>query len=142
MKVKKIVAAYKVLGEAKVTKLEESEVIKIIKARKVMRPIAEEFEAILKDAQEKFKPECWDDVQAKVLQWQQEGENTTLTDAEKKGINKALIDYQNSINKVLNEEQEREVEINIETLKEESATKLIVENGWELKKLEEIEVVL
>ena len=34
MKVKKIVAAYKVLGEAKVTKLEESEVIKIIKARK------------------------------------------------------------------------------------------------------------
>ena len=142
MKVKNIVAAYKALGETKVTKLEESEVIKIIKARKVMRPIAEEFEAILKDAQEKLKPECWDDVQAKVLQWQQEGENTTLTDAEKKGINKALIDYQNSINKVLNDELERDVEINIETLKEESATKLIVENGWELKKLEEIEVVL
>lgn len=142
MKVKKIVAAYKVLGEAKVTKLEESEVIKIIKARKMMRPIAEEFEAILKDAQEKLKPECWEDVQEKLAKWQTEGENTTLTDAEKKGINKALIDYQNSINKVLNDELERDVEINIETLKEESATKLIVENGWELKKLEEIEVVL
>lgn len=142
MKVKKIIAAYKVLGEAKVTKLEESEVIRIIKARKVMRPIAEEFEAILKDAQEKFKPECWDDVQEKLAKWQQEGENTTLTDAEKKGINKALIDYQNSINKVLNDELDRDVELNIETLKEESATKLIVENGWELKKMEEIEVVL
>lgn len=142
MKVKKIVAAYKVLGDAKVTKLEESEVIKIIKARKVMRPIAEEFEAILKDAQEKLKPECWEDVQEKLAKWQKEGENTTLNDAEKKGINKALIDYQNSINKVLNDELERDVEINIETLKEESATKLIVENGWELKKLEEIEVVL
>lgn len=142
MKIKSIVAAYKVLGEAKVTKLEESEVIKIIKARKVMRPIAEEFEAILKDAQEKFKPECWDDVQEKLAKLQTEGENTTLTDAEKKGINKALIDYQNSINKVLNDELERDVEINIETLKEESATKLIVENGWELKKMEEIEVVL
>lgn len=142
MKVKKIVAAYKVLGEAKVTKLEESEVIKIIKARKVMRPIADEFEAILKDAQEKLKPECWEDVQEKLAQWQKEGDNTTLTDADKKGINKALIDYQNSINKVLNDELERDVELEIETLKEESATKLIVENGWELKKLEDIEVVL
>lgn len=141
-KVKNIVSAYKVLGEAKVTKLEESEVIKIVKARKAMRPIADEFEAFLKDAQEKFKPECWDDVQAKVQQWQQEGENTTLTDDEKRGVNTALVDYQNSINKAVNDELEREVEINIETLKEESATKLITENGWELKKLEEIEVVL
>lgn len=141
-KVKNIVAAYNVLGEAKVTKLEESEVIKIVKARKAMRPIADEFEAFLKDAQEKFKPECWDDVQAKVQQWQQEGENTTLTDDEQRGVNTALADYQNSINKAVNEELEREVEINIETLKEESATKLITENGWELKKLEEIEVVL
>ena len=130
------------LGEAKVTKLEESEVIKIVKARKAMRPIADEFEAFLKDAQEKFKPECWDDVQAKVQQWQQEGENTTLTDDEQRGVNTALADYQNSINKAVNDELEREVEINIETLKEESATKLITENGWELKKLEEIEVVL
>lgn len=141
-KVKNIVAAYNVLGEAKVTKLEESEVIKIVKARKAMRPIADEFEAFLKDAQEKFKPECWDDVQAKVQQWQQEGENTTLTDDEQRGVNTALADYQNSINKAVNDELEREVEINIETLKEESATKLITENGWELKKLEEIEVVL
>lgn len=142
IKIKNIVEAYKVLGEAKVTKLEDSEIIKIIKARKVMRPIADEFEAFLKDTQEKFKPECWDDVQAKVQRWQREGENTTLTDEEKRSVNTILVDYQNSVNKAVNEELEREVELNIETLKEESATKLIIENGWELKKLEEIEMML
>ena len=42
-KIKQIIEAYKLLGEAKVTKLEESEVIKVVKARKAMRPIAEEF---------------------------------------------------------------------------------------------------
>lgn len=142
MKIKSIVEAYKVLGEAKVTKLEESEVIKVVKARKVMRPIADEFEAFLKDVQEKFKPEGWEDVQKKLAKWQQEGEKTTLSEEDRIAINKALITYQSAINKAVNEELEREVELSIEKLKEESATKLLTENGWELKKLEEIEVVL
>lgn len=141
-KVKNIVEAYKVLGEAKVTKLEESEVIKVVKARKAMRPIADDFESFLKDVQEKFKPENWESIQKKVAQWQKEGETTSLTEEERIEINKTLASYQNSINKALNDELEREVEINIETLKEESATKLLTENGWELKKLDEIEVVL
>ena len=37
MKLVELVACYKALGEAKVTKLEESEVIKVVKARKAMR---------------------------------------------------------------------------------------------------------
>ena len=141
-KVKNIVEAYKVLGEAKVTKLEESEVIKVVKARKAMRPVADDFEAFLKDVQEKFKPENWESIQEKVAQWQKEGENTTLTEEERIEINKTLASYQNSINKAVNDELEREVEIEIESLKEESAIKLLTENGWELKKLDEIEIVL
>lgn len=141
-KVKNIVEAYKVLGEAKVTKLEESEVIKVVKARKAMRPVADDFEAFLKDVQEKFKPENWESIQEKVAQWQKEGENTTLTEEERIEINKTLASYQNSINKAVNDELEREVEIEIESLKEESAIKLLTENGWELKKLDEIAVIL
>lgn len=140
--VKQIVSAYKMLGEAKVTKLEESEVIKVVKNRKAMRQVAEDYEAFLKDAQEKFKPDNWDDTQAKVQQWQKEGENTTLSEEERIEINKALMDYQNSISKAVNDELEKEVEVSIETLKEESATKLLTENAWELKKLDEIEIVL
>ena len=140
--VKKIVEAYKLLGEAKVSKLEESEIIKIIKARKAMRPIAEDFEAFLKDAQEKLKPECWDDVQKKVQQWQEEGENTTLTDVEKRGINTVVVEYQASINKAINEELEREIEIEIEKLKDGSDVKLMSANDWTPNQLDALDVIL
>lgn len=142
MKLKQILVAYKVLGEAKVQKLDEKEVIKVVKARKAMRPHADEYEAFLKDVQEKFKPENWDEVQTKVQKWQQEGENTTLSETERAEINKALIDYQKKVETTVKEELEKEVELSIDKLSEESATKLLVENGWELKKLDEIEVVL
>ena len=141
MKLKQILAAYKVLGEAKVQKLDEKEVIKIVKARKAMRPHADEYEAFFKDVQEKFKPENWDDVQAKVQKWQQEGENTTLSEVERVQINKVLIDFQKKIETAVKDELEKEVELSIDKLSEESATKLLVENGWELKKLDEIEVM-
>ena len=140
--IKKIVSAYKVLGDAKVTKLEEGEVIKVVKARKAMRPIADDFDAFLKDCQEKFKPENWDEVQDKVAQWQKEGENTTLTKAERVELNKAIIGYQQKVDGAVKDELAREVEVSVESLKEESATKMLVENGWELKKLDEIEVIL
>lgn len=141
-KVKDVVSAYKVLGDAKVVKLEESEVIKVVKARKAMRPIADDYEAFLKDRQEKFKPEGWDEIQKKLQQWQQEGENTTLTEAERVEVNKAIIGYQQKIANAVKDELAREVDLTIEPLKEESATKLLTENGWELKKLDEIEIVL
>lgn len=140
-KVKDFVSAYKVLGDAKVAKLEEGEVIKVIKARKAMRPIADDYEAFLKDCQEKFKPEGWDEIQKKLQQWQQEGENTTLTKAERIELNKAMIGYQKKVNEALKDELNREVELNIEPLKEESATKMLVENGWEVRVLDELGVM-
>lgn len=142
MKLKQIIAAYKALGEAKATSLEMKEIIKIVKARKAMRPYAEEFESFLKDVQEKFKPENWDEVQVKVQQWQQEGDKTTLPQSERTSINKVLMDYQKKIDSAVREELEREIEIIVEALTEDSATKILVENGWEMRKLEEIEIIL
>lgn len=140
-KVKEVVSAYKVLGDAKVVKLDEAEVIKVVKARKAMRPIADDYEAFLKDCQEKFKPEGWDEIKKKLQQWQQEGENTTLTEAERIELNKAVIGYQKKIDAALKDELKREVELNIEPLKEESATKMLVENGWEVRVLDELGVM-
>ena len=142
MKLNKIVFAYKILGEAKVQTLAEKEVIKVIKARKAMRPHADEYEAFLKDVQEKFKPEDWDDLQKKVQQWQEEGEKTTLTKEEQIEINKKMVDYQKKVEAVVKEELEKEIKLEIEPLNEESYVKLLIENGWELGKLEEIEAVL
>lgn len=142
MKIKEIVTIYKTLGEAKVTKLEESEVIKIVKARKEMRKYSDDYEAFLKDVQEKFKPEDWDDVQTKVQKWQQEGENTTLTDEQKIELNKVLFEYQRKIDASLKEELDRDVDITFDKLKEDTLTKLMIENGWELKKLDDLDILV
>lgn len=139
--VKQVVECYNALGEAKVTKLEESEVIKVVKARKTMRPIADDYEALLNDCQEKFKPENWDKIQGDLHKLQQEGEETILTLKERVEVNKAVFEYQQKINSAMKTELEKEVEIDVEKLKEESATKLLVENGWELKKLESIDIM-
>ena len=139
--IKEIVNTYKVLGEAKVTKLEESEVTKILKIRKAMRKIAEDFEAFLKDCQEKFKPENWDEIQQKIQQWQQEGDKTTLTDEEKKEVNEVVIDYQRKIDATIKDEYAREVEIEIEVLNIESQTKLLQENNWQIKDLDIISII-
>lgn len=69
MKLKEIVSAYRILGEAKVNNLEESEILKIVKARKAMRQFAEEYESFLKDCQDKFKPENFEEIQNKAQKW-------------------------------------------------------------------------
>lgn len=136
MKLVELVACYKALGEAKVTKLEESEVIKVVKARKAMRPFAEEYDAFLKDVQEKFKPENFDEIQSNVQKWKD------LSDEEKIATNKTLAEYQKKVNDAVEAELNKVVEVSVEKLNENSATKILLENGWELKKLDEIEVVL
>lgn len=136
MKLKSIIAAYKALGEAKVTKLESSEVLKIVKARKAMRPYIEDYDAFLKDCQEKFQPKNFEEIQEKVQKWD------SLTDEEKKSVNKVLVEYNNSINSAILEEIEKDIEVDVEKLSEDSLTKMLQENGWELKKLDELEIIV
>lgn len=140
--VKQVVECYKAFENSKVNKLEESEKIKILKARKAMRPIHDDYEAFLKDVQEMMKPENWDELQKKVQQWQQEGEKTTLTEAERIEINKALVEYSKKADNAVKEELAKEVEISIEKLKENSDIKLLEENDWEIGKLDLIEILL
>lgn len=139
---RKVVEAYRALGDAKVTKLDNGEVLKVVKGRKVMRAVAEDYEAFLKDVTEKMKPEGWDELVADARKWEQEGEKTTIGEARRKEVNRALVDYQMKVDAAVKGELEREVEVDIEKLTEDSLTKILVENGWEVKKLDELEVMM
>lgn len=140
--VKQVVECYNLLDKTKVTKLDVSDVIKILDARKAMRPTATDYEAFLKDCQEKFKPEDWDDIQKDLQQWQQEGENTSLSEDRRIELNKAVIVYQKNINEALKGELSREIELSVESLSKETRAKLMVENGWSVSELEIVEIVL
>lgn len=136
MKLNKVIAAYKCLGEAKVTKIDESEVLKIVKNRKAMRAVAEEYDAFLKDCQEKFKPENFDELQSKAQRWNE------LSEEVKVKVNNSLREYEKKINEAVRDELDKEVDITLEALNDSTLTKMLVENGWELRKLDEMEAVL
>lgn len=136
MKIKEAVSLYKILGEAKVSNLEESEIIKIVKVRKVLRSVVEEYEAFFKDAQDKFKPNDFEEVQNKIQRWNE------LTDEEKIAVNKSIKLYEAKINATVNEEAERELDIKVDKLTDDSITKLLKQNDWSISKLDEMSPML
>lgn len=129
--VDKIVKAYAKLGDVKVTTLEDNEVIKVIKMRKAMRPVSEEFNAFLEDAKSKFKPEGFEDTVRKA----QEGWDK-MTDSEKRAANELVTGYNRKVDEAVKEEADREVEIEFEPLSEESLTKLMKENSLTVAEME------
>lgn len=136
MKVKEIVSAYRILGDAKVNMLDESEISKIVKTRKMFRQIAEEFEAFLKDAFDKFKPDEFDETQEQLKKWSE------LSDEEKHKVTEKVKAYEQAVNSVLQDEYDREVDITVEKLSEESIVKLLKHNEWSLSKLDELTALL
>lgn len=136
MKLKEVVSLYKILGEAKVSNLDESEIIKIVKARKLIRQSAEEYDAFLKDVQEKFKPENFEYIQNALQNW------NNIDDQERIEVNKVVRTYELKINAAVAEELEKDVDIVLDKLSEESVTKLLKHNDWKLNKLDELQPML
>lgn len=139
--VKQVVAAYNTLGESTVYTLEDGEIMKVLKARKALRPIHDEYDSYMKDCQEKFKPENWDKIQEDLQKWQQEGENTTLSEKDKSNLNNALNEYNKKLEKAAEEELKKEVEIDIEKFAEGTDVKLLKENKWKTKQLIELDIL-
>ena len=129
--VDKIVKAYAKLGDVKVTTLEDKEVRKVIRMRKAMRPVSEEFNAFLEDVKTKFKPEGFEETVRKA----QEGWDK-MTDAEKKAANELVTGYNRKVEVAVKEESEKEVEIEFEPLSEDSLTKLMKENSLTVAEME------
>lgn len=144
VKLNKVVSAYNTLGKAKVSTLDEKDVIKVVKMRKAMRPFIEELEAFEKDIEEKFKPEDFDKQNEIYSEMQKKARGTGKHKPSEEEWNAidALNEYYGKIERAKKEEKEKEIEINLEPLSEDVVTKLLVENGWELSKLEEIDICL
>ena len=141
--VKQIVDAYNALGNAKTTKLDDAEKVKILKARKVMRPFVTEYEAFEKDCQEMHKYEGLEidaELYNSVLNKSRQGKGNEVTEEEAKAWAR-VIEYDQKINKSLNEEGIKEVELEFEKLSEGSDVKLMSANDWTPKQLDILEIM-
>lgn len=136
MKLKEIVSTYKLLGEAKVMNLSEEEVLTIVIARKKMRILAMEYDEYLKDVQDKFRPDNFDELVIKAQSWDE------LSKEEQQSISNQLKAYEKKVNNVVKDELNKIVEIDIQPLSEECLAKLIKMNGWSINKIDELSAVL
>ncbi len=142
MKTINIVTAYRTINAAKLTKMDDADKYRVIKAIREMKPIAEQFDSFVSDARERLKPEDFDAMQKKAVKWQKEGEQTTLTMEERIAINRFFTDYNKRVEECVKEEAEKEVSPEYGRLSEEAFEKLIGSNDWTVKEIMEVEDVL
>lgn len=113
MKQIEVLNAYRILGEAKMTTLEVDEVMKVFKARKAMRQVAESVEGFLKD------------VHGKSAAWE------SMSEEQRTELNKAVSD-----------ELAKEVEVNIEKMDIETLAKIAKENGFKPKDMDMLDLMV
>ncbi len=134
MKTIEIVNAYHKLTAAKISKMENADKYRVIKAIRAIKPVATDYDEFTKDAQERLRGDNHDEIVAMAQQWQREGEETTLTIEDRTKVNEYLNDYNARVVACLQEEAERDHELNIEHLDEEAFGKLMESNEeWEVK---------
>lgn len=136
MKLKTVVIAYKMLDDAKIKTMDDKDAIKIIKNRKAMRPYVESYDALLKDAQEKFKPDNIEVMQEKASKWEE------LSAEERKFVNESFKAYQEKVDAVCKPELDKEVDITLDKLSEDGVLKLAKENEWPMNKLDTLDIML
>ena len=142
MKTLDIISVYKVLNEAKLSKMDDSDKFKVIKAVRALRVITNDFEELVKDVQEKLKDESFEEMQAKAQKWQEEGEKTSISVEERKSINQYFNDYSNKVDKCLKEEGEKDNELTFEKLTDEAFDKLTASNDWNVKTIIQVQDAL
>lgn len=142
MKTIDIVKAYRIINDAKLTKMEDADKFKVIKATRQLKPVAASFDEFVKEAQERLKPEGWDDMQKKARQWQEDGDKSTLTVEERREINRYFTDYNAKVEECVKEEAEKEHELTYERLSEEVFGKFVASNDYDVRTIIELENIL
>lgn len=135
-------SVYKLLNDSKLTKMEDKDKFIVIKAVRKFKPIAADFDDFQKDAQEKLKGENFEEMQKKAQQWQKDGDKTTLTEDERREINKFFNEYYKKLEECLKEETEKKHELEYEKLSEDAFGKFISSNDFKVDDIIKIQEVM
>lgn len=138
----KIVGAYSILADAKITKMEDADKYKVIKMLRSLRGVALAFEEFRQDAVTRLRGEEHEKMVELADQWRREGEKTTLTEDERRGVNMYFAEYNRKVEECLRDEADKENDLEFEVLTEEAFGKLVASNDWTVRQIMEVEEVL
>ena len=142
MTTQEMVNAYAILRGAKVTKMDDADKFRVVKAMRPMKAAQREMEDFREDAVEKLKGDGHDEMTAKAQQWQREGEKTTLTEDERRAVNAYFADYNHRVEQCLRDEACKTRTAEYETLTGEAFAKLVASNDWTVEQIAAVEDAL
>ena len=133
----KILQAYNLLNAAKYNKLSDADKIAILKITCTIKPIAVEYQDACKDAVEKLKFEGFDEQLAKARNYEKSknagDDNLPMSDEEYSEFIKKLVEYDKIVKDAIKQLGDKEVEIDVDTMTEDSFGKLMASNDWTME---------
>lgn len=137
VKVGVVSAAYQVLNSARYSKLTDSEKITLWKMLRSMKPVAVEFMDATRDAEEKMKTS--EDMDNRLLLARKfentQGKDSSMTAEEYFDFIAEYRRYRMTVDKLVRELSEKEVEIDFEPVNEETFRNLISSNDWTMEQV-------
>jgi hypothetical protein len=142
MKTIQIKAAYEVLKDSKLTKMDSLDKFKVVKILRDLKVISLAFDDFAKDLQEKLKGEDHEKYVSEAQQWQREGDKTTLSLEERALINQYLNKYNKDCRDGIYEEEQKEHELTFEKISEDAFTKFVDSNDFSVGQLLSLQEVI
>ena len=120
IKTNDIVTAFRLINPAKLTKMETQERFAVILATRQLKKVSTDFDELVKDAQEKLKPEGFDKIVEKV-----QGKKE-LTAQEQASLDK----YNKDVTDCVQTELDKEVEFDFAPLEKDAMERFIDSNDF------------
>lgn len=139
MKKKEAIELYKVLNGCKLTGMVSSSKMTVLNNLRKLRPISETYEADIKDAIEKFKPEGFDELIKKTREHNESvntGGKPIMSAEELKEASSIIEGYNKEVNDFVEKILEEDTGIELEKLDNPNLEKLLDANDIEASQLE------
>lgn len=139
MKKKEAIELYKVLNGCKLTGMVSSSKMTVLNNLRKLRPISETYEADIKDAIEKFKPEGFDELMKKVRGHNDSvntGGKPVMSGDELRDASSIIEGYNKEVNDFVEKILEESEDVEMEKLDNPNLEKLLDANDIEASQLE------
>jgi hypothetical protein len=128
MKISEIYSVYTTLNTAKLNKMENADKFTVIKALRVIKPIAKSHEEFVQDAAQRLKPATYDADLELAQKYEREGDKSGISQGEYNKALATIVAYRKDTADCIREQEEKEESLTIPSLTEEALGKFLESN--------------
>lgn len=141
IKVNDVKNLYNILKNAKYSKLDDADKIKVWKITRVLKPIVDKYNEDIKDATESLIPYdgfITDYQKAQAYEKTKEG----MTEEEYRKFLVEWANYNKLINTTAKDLSEKEIKLEFDRLDEQGFSKLMSSNDWTMEQVMQLEIII